>query len=326
MIFQYVLGLNSSKVALCEHTESRFSTRKSVLNKGCSMIAKNGLGALGLGAILLSIPACASDRPQTSSRQGENVQQHIAVEANSQPTPADAQASVPNQAVNLSKPVKIVIYSQPQTPSGTIPAPESTGSTALRSVQQPDDAPKGSGQIASLPAPNPASGSIPAPSREKIDKAANEASIQAQINAHDGPVPVIENPTSCGKNAYELDIDVVNADKNKGRIVADLSDRRETFLVGNKTLLRIWQKPVDGKASFCVPLTGPGEYTLALYQDKNENLKLDKNFLGIPKERFGMSTNPHFGLKAPKYDDVKFQVKETRTHLLIKLRKASDIL
>ena len=34
-----------------------------------------------------------------------------------------------------------------------------------------------------------------------------------------------------------------------------------------------------------------GIYAIALFVDANKNLKIDKNFLGIPKEQFGFSNN-----------------------------------
>ena len=34
-----------------------------------------------------------------------------------------------------------------------------------------------------------------------------------------------------------------------------------------------------------------GVYAIALFVDANKNLKIDKNFLGIPKEQFGFSNN-----------------------------------
>lgn len=33
----------------------------------------------------------------------------------------------------------------------------------------------------------------------------------------------------------------------------------------------------------------PGSYAVSLYQDVNGNLKIDKNFIGIPKEPYGFS-------------------------------------
>jgi len=151
--------------------------------------------------------------------------------------------------------------------------------------------------------------------------------IRSQYTGHDGPVPVIQDPVSCGKNKYEIRVDVDNVRTSKGRIVADLHDDvRENFLVGAKAVLRIWATAQKGRTSFCIPLEKPGTYAVAIYHDKNSNKQFDKNFLGIPKERFGMSNNPKFGTKAPKFEQVVIQVPETGTHLLIKLRKASDIL
>jgi uncharacterized protein (DUF2141 family) len=38
-------------------------------------------------------------------------------------------------------------------------------------------------------------------------------------------------------------------------------------------------------------------------------LKIDKNFLGIPKEQFGFSNNAMGRLSAPSFEQAKFQVK-----------------
>ena len=58
----------------------------------------------------------------------------------------------------------------------------------------------------------------------------------------------------------------------------------------------------------------------------NGNKEFDKNFLGIPSERFGMSNNPKFGLKSPTYEESVFTVPETGKHIRIKLLKAGDVL
>jgi uncharacterized protein (DUF2141 family) len=50
----------------------------------------------------------------------------------------------------------------------------------------------------------------------------------------------------------------------------------------------------------------PGEYALSVYQDMDDDGKLARNFIGIPKEPAGLSNNvrPRFG--APKFRDAKF--------------------
>ena len=49
-----------------------------------------------------------------------------------------------------------------------------------------------------------------------------------------------------------------------------------------------------------------GTYALAIYQDVNENGKIDKNWVGIPTEPYAFSNNVRPLLKAPDFDDCKF--------------------
>jgi len=51
-----------------------------------------------------------------------------------------------------------------------------------------------------------------------------------------------------------------------------------------------------------------GEYALSVFQDVNDDGKLARNFIGIPKEPAGLSNNlrPRFG--PPKYKDAKFNL------------------
>jgi uncharacterized protein (DUF2141 family) len=52
-----------------------------------------------------------------------------------------------------------------------------------------------------------------------------------------------------------------------------------------------------------------GKYAIALIHDINQNHKLDKNFIGMPKEQWGMSNNPHATIKAPPIEKAMFELK-----------------
>ncbi len=52
-----------------------------------------------------------------------------------------------------------------------------------------------------------------------------------------------------------------------------------------------------------------GIYAIALFIDANENFKIDKNFLGIPKEQYGFSNNAMGKLSGPSFEQAEFQVK-----------------
>ena len=66
----------------------------------------------------------------------------------------------------------------------------------------------------------------------------------------------------------------------------------------------------------------PGDYGVAVIHDENRNRKLDRNFLGIPKEGFGFANNPHVGLSAPPFNaaivHVTCPVTEIDIHLIYK--------
>ena len=51
-----------------------------------------------------------------------------------------------------------------------------------------------------------------------------------------------------------------------------------------------------------------GEYAITLFVDFNGNKKIDKNFLGIPKEPYGFSNNVIGNMSAPTFDQAKFVI------------------
>jgi len=64
----------------------------------------------------------------------------------------------------------------------------------------------------------------------------------------------------------------------------------------------------------------PGEYAISVFQDLDNDGKLARNFLHIPKEPAGLSNNviPKFG--PPRFKDAKFTVGDTLVEQNIQLR------
>lgn len=63
----------------------------------------------------------------------------------------------------------------------------------------------------------------------------------------------------------------------------------------------------------------PGEYAIAVYHDKNDNDKLDKNMVGYPREPFGFSNNYRPVVSAPDFQDCAFEHSEKGKVVSIKL-------
>lgn len=77
-------------------------------------------------------------------------------------------------------------------------------------------------------------------------------------------------------------------------------------------------KNQKAEALFSVP---KGDYALFVFHDVNSNNKMDRNFLGIPKEGYGASKNKLPFAAAPNYNDNKFVVEDkTIVTLQIQLR------
>lgn len=99
-----------------------------------------------------------------------------------------------------------------------------------------------------------------------------------------------------------------------------LYDDATTFL--SNDFVRVYKEPVSqtGEFSFHIAIPHTGTYALSIFHDKNANGKLEKNFMGIPTEPYGFSNDAPAVFGPPKYDDAKFEVRETGQVLRIALR------
>ena len=75
------------------------------------------------------------------------------------------------------------------------------------------------------------------------------------------------------------------------------------------------------KASLVFKNLPPGNYAVFLFHDANNNNKMDKNFLGIPKEGYGASKNSLPFAAAPGFKENRFTVPQNSIiDLKIRLR------
>ena len=64
-----------------------------------------------------------------------------------------------------------------------------------------------------------------------------------------------------------------------------------------------------------------GAYAIAVFHDENNNNKMDKNFIGIPKEGYGASKNKLPFASAPTFKENRFEIKPGSTiNITIRLR------
>ncbi len=110
-----------------------------------------------------------------------------------------------------------------------------------------------------------------------------------------------------GQAQAGLVIEVSNIRSAEGNILVAVFDSRETFL-GDKTvkglIVPVKQK---GEMSITVPDLPYGTYAISIFHDVNSNNRLDTNFLGIPKERYGFSNNARGTFGPPSFEKASFK-------------------
>lgn len=67
-----------------------------------------------------------------------------------------------------------------------------------------------------------------------------------------------------------------------------------------------------------------GSYAVGVYQDMNDNRRLDKNLMGIPSEPVAVSNNPRIRFGPPKFSAARFDFTSTDTSILIRLPRSAS--
>lgn len=63
-----------------------------------------------------------------------------------------------------------------------------------------------------------------------------------------------------------------------------------------------------------------GTYAVSVWHDQNDNQKMEKSLIGIPKEGLGVSNDAKGKMGPPKFKDAKFEIKQERTDISITVK------
>ena len=101
---------------------------------------------------------------------------------------------------------------------------------------------------------------------------------------------------------------VTNLENNNGVCKTCLFTNASSF-AGKGPAFKCAELKIQNKKAVVVFDSVPaGVYAIAVFHDENNNNKMDKNFLGIPKEGYGASKNKLPFASAPAFNDNSFEV------------------
>lgn len=109
--------------------------------------------------------------------------------------------------------------------------------------------------------------------------------------------------------AADLTVNVSDVEKGKGHLMIALYKSEEDYK-SDKASFAQKVEALNSQEIVIFENLPDGEYAIKMYQDENDNNKMDFNMVGLPKEGYGFSNNVGmFG--APEYTEAKFSVKES---------------
>jgi uncharacterized protein (DUF2141 family) len=107
------------------------------------------------------------------------------------------------------------------------------------------------------------------------------------------------------EGAATLRVEVASFRNAKGTLNCRLFTDAASFPDGEG--MRTLRAQIDGTQAACVfDGLAPGAYAVAVVHDENGNVRLDRNFVGIPSEGYGVSNNRTYAMASPKWDESRF--------------------
>ena len=114
--------------------------------------------------------------------------------------------------------------------------------------------------------------------------------------------------------AGNLTVKVTNIKNGNGKIAIGLYNKDDgTFTDPEKYYKAIFIEIDSKKVVHTFENIPDGTYAVSVMHDENENNKLDKNMLGIPKEGYGFSNNVKPAFRSANFKEAKFELYNNKT-------------
>src|SRR5215470_16798365 len=124
------------------------------------------------------------------------------------------------------------------------------------------------------------------------------------------------------KGTGTLTVRVTGARNTKGKIGVTLFQNAQGFPDDTSKAIRQQAVDIDPNTMSAqvvfndLPL---GTFAISVLHDENDNGKMDKNFVGMPREGYGASNNPKKKRRAPTFDEAKFSLNSVEQSIEITL-------
>jgi len=104
-----------------------------------------------------------------------------------------------------------------------------------------------------------------------------------------------------------IEVRVLGLQTDDGHVVCTLYEDAESWLSSDTYVASNRVKPAHGEAVCRFPSIPAGTYAVTFIHDTDDNGSLETNFLGMPKEPWGVSCDPRRRMGPPRFDASSFE-------------------
>ncbi len=108
-----------------------------------------------------------------------------------------------------------------------------------------------------------------------------------------------------GDTGGTLKVAVRGFENTAGQINVALFAEENDFVNRDRMFRGVRVKPEGDESQAVFSDLPAGDYVIAVFHDENENGKLDKNLVGLPKEAYGFSNDARGIFGPPSFSDAK---------------------
>lgn len=118
-----------------------------------------------------------------------------------------------------------------------------------------------------------------------------------------------------------LNVEIDGFKNRKGQVCVSIFASSQGFPNNrDRVLQRQCTKITENAVKVTFSNLKAGNYAVAAIHDENNDLKLNRNDIGMPTEGFGFSRNPEVRTSAPKFNDAAFLIAGPNTNIQIQLK------
>lgn len=115
-----------------------------------------------------------------------------------------------------------------------------------------------------------------------------------------------------------ITIEITKLKSSKGFVLVSLYNTKESFPEkAEKAVAKGKAAIVNGKAIISFKDLPYGKYAAAILHDANDNIKMDFNILGIPKEGYGFSNDAKGFAGPPSFEKAAFELNHPQKKIVI---------